>query len=391
VPPEYTVCCVVNVAPERVAAALAPLRSLDPEIVLAADDRVDPARLDGYRQLADRVILVPFPGTIERMTAWLRAQCRGRWIVRLDGDEVPAPGLAGEIAETVGAADVTHAWMPRRWLYPDATSWLAQWPWRPDYSLRLLRNDRALVRFEPRLHGVTDVAGPRRYLREPIYHADLVLNDVAARERKCAVYDRWRPDLTIDGRSLNEAYYLPERRTDLRTLAVPAADAAAVQAFLDATGHVDRGRSPATVGRAGAEEIERCNESTEPAAGDYRAHIRLLDDDLRLVAGEPRTFDVEIANRGGARWPGGMTAHPQIRLAYRWIGSDGVPVEGLRTGIGAALAPGARAIVPLEVLGPPAPGFHEIEIDLVHEGVRWFQAGVRAMMEVRAPAGRARA
>ncbi len=385
--PQLTVCCVVNVPPERVAATLAPLRSLEPEIVLVADDRVDEARIDGYRQLADRVIRVPFPGTIERMAAWLLAQCGGRWILRLDGDEVPAPGVAGEVAATIAAADVTHCWLPRRWLYPDATRWLAQWPWRPDYSLRLLRNDPALVSFEPRLHGPATVAGPYRHLRAPIYHADLLLNDRAAREAKCAVYDRWRPDLVIDGRSLNEAYYLPERSADLRTLPVDAEDAVAVTTFIEDAGQIDRMRPPAALDCDTAQEIERHNVGRPPREPDYRARIALLDDDLRLVCGEPRTFDVEVENRGGARWPGGMADHPQIRLAYRWIDGGGAIVEGLRTGLGAVLAPGARAIVPLEVLGPPSPGTHELEIDLVHEHVRWFDCAVRARIDVRLPRG----
>ena len=395
--PELTVCCSVNTPPARVAAAFAPLRELEPEIVLAVDDRVDRGWIEGYRQVADRVVLVPFPGNFALMYAWMREQCAGRWILQLDLDEVPAPGLSREVADTIAAGEVTHAWVPRRWLYPHGGSWLAQWPWRPDYALRLLRNDPALLRFPGLLHCTVRALGPSRYLRAPLYHADLLLTDAAGRARKHVEYERELPGFVIDGLSLNEVYYRPERRTDLRLEPVPAEDAAAVGAFLEAGDGADvparlRRDVPGAVGTATVEEIWRLSEGRTLEPDAYDARIVLLDDDLRLVSGEWRTFDVEVHNDGDAHWPGGMEALPQIRLAYRWVGADGEALqEGARTGLPAPLAPGAQAVVPLEVLGPSPPGAWTIEIDLVHEGVRWFGCGVRAELEVRAPAGSRRA
>ena len=150
---------------------------------------------------------------------------------------------------------------------------------------------------------------------------------------------------------------------------------------------------PAGSREATAEPSSRAS-ARRARCGDeaYAARLELLDDDLRLVSGEWRTFDVAVENRGDAHWPGGMDARPQIRLAYRWRGADGAPLEeGARTGLPAPLAPGASAVVPLQVLGPDAPGAHEIEIDLVHEDVRWFGAGIRAGIDVRAPGGGMRA
>ncbi len=394
-PPELTICCAVNTPPGRVAAALAPLAGLGAEIVLAVDDRVDGGWIDGYRQIADRILLVPFPGNFGRMYAWVREQCAGRWILQLDHDEVPAPSLAGEVATTIAAGDVTHAWLPRRWLYPDGSAWLAQWPWRPDYALRLVRNDPALLRFPGLLHCTVRGLGPSRYLHAPLYHADLVLSDSASRERKQAAYEREMPGFVIDGVSLNRAYYLPEEGTDLRRAPVPAEDAAVVAAFLDAGATVParlRRAEPGRLGSATAAEIACLSEARALGEEAYDARLVLLDDDLRLVSGEWRTFDVEVHNCGSAHWPGGMQARPQIRLAYRWRGAGGAaPEEGARTGLPAPLAPGARAIVPLEVLGPARLGSREIEIDLVHEDVRWFGRPVRAAVDVRPPAGRARA
>ena len=397
-PPLLSICCSVNTPPGRVAAAfapLAPLLELGAEIVLAVDDRVEPAWVGGYREVADRVILVPFPGNFARMYAWMREQCAGRWILQLDLDEVPAATLADEVAETIAAGEVTHAWVPRRWLHPDATSWLAQWPWRPDHALRLVRNDPALLRFPGLLHCTVRALGPARYLRAPLYHADLLMTDLAGRERKQAAYEEELPGFVIDGVSLNEVYYLPERRTDLVLAAVPDADAAAVAAFLAAGVEVPerlRRAVPGELAEATPAEIWRLSEGRSLGEDAYDAGIELLDDDLRIVSGEGRTFDVEVHNRGSEHWPGGMDALPQIRLAYRWLDADGALLqEGARTGLPAPLAPGARAIVPLEVQGPSPPGARTIEIDLVHEGVRWFGCAVRARVAVRAPAGDARA
>ena len=392
--PELTLCCSVNTPPGRVAAAFAPLAALDPEIVLAVDDRVDRGWIDGYRQIAERVVLVPFPGNFALMYAWMREQCRGGWILQLDLDEVPAPALAAEVGQTIATGDVTHAWVPRRWLYPDGSSWLAQWPWRPDYAPRLLRNDPALLRFPGLLHRTVQALGPSRYLRAPLYHADLVLSDAAARERKHLDYERELSGFVIDGVSLNAAYYLPERRADLRPAPVPVEDATAVADFLRAGVEVParlRRTTPGSLGWASHEQIRRLSEGRVLGDDAYAGRLALLDDDLGLVCGEWRTFDVEVHNGGSEHWPGGMDARPQIRLAYRWRGAHGTVLrEGARTPLPAPLAPGASAIVPLAVLGPPSPGAREIEIALVHEGVRWF-GEIRARVEVRAPAGDARA
>ena len=391
---ELSICCSVTTPPGRVAAALAPLAALDAEIVLAVDDRVDRSWIEGYREIADRVLLIPFPGNFALMYAWMREQCAGSWILQLDLDEIPGADLAQEAAQTIAAGDVTHAWVPRRWLYPDGASWLAQWPWRPDYALRLVRNEPALLRFPALLHCTVRAVGSARYLRAPIYHADLLLTDAADRERKHVEYEREMPGVVIDGRSLNEVYYLPERRSDLLLAPVPDKDSPAVAAFLHAGVDVPgplRRAVPGSIGSATAEEIRRLSERRTLGQSAYGARLLLLDDDMRLVCGEWRTFDVEVENRGSDHWPGGMDALPQIRLAYRWLGAEGEPLEeGARTGLPAPLAPGAHAVVPLEVLGPSQPGARIIEIDLVHEDVRWFGSAIRARLDVRAPGGSAR-
>jgi hypothetical protein len=358
---------------------LEPLSGFASEVVLAVDDRVEHEWIDGYRRIADRVFLVAFPGYFSPLFPWLRAKCGAEWILQLDADEVPAPGLAHEVAEAIARADVTHAWVPRRWLYPDAFSFLAQWPWRPDYSLRVFRNDPTLLSFPGLLHGLVSAVGPCRFLRSPIYHADL-LQSREAREHKVDRYEEIQPGLVLDGRPFNEAFYLPELRASVRTAPVPRPDAAAVRRFLDQAGTLSE-RELGRLERANTAEFARHGTDLKPRESAYRARLTLLDDDLRVTAGETRTFDVDVENLSDTIWPGGLELEPQIRLAYR--GADGR--DGLRSGFGASVGPGERVLVPAAVHAPFQPGDWTIEFDLVHEHVRWFGVGIRATLSIGRP------
>lgn len=109
--------------------------------------------------------------------------------------------------------------------------------------------------------------------------------------------------------------------------------------------------------------------------------IRLLERDLRMYAGEARGLVVEVTNETEERWPGGLDTEPRVRLSYRLDGA-----EGARTPLPARLEPGETAIAPVDVIAPGEPGDHQLELDLVHEGVRWFGAGPTVTLEV-VPAG----
>ena len=45
---------------------------------------------------------------------------------------------------------------------------------------------------------------------------------------------------------------------------------------------------------------------------------------------------------------------------------------------------GGTAVVPVHVVAPPGPGEYGLELDLLHDGVRWFGAGASRAVEVRA-------
>jgi hypothetical protein len=98
-----------------------------------------------------------------------------------------------------------------------------------------------------------------------------------------------------------------------------------------------------------------------------------------MHAGQTREIHVRATNLGSETWPGGLTRHPLIRVAYRWLAPGGTVVvpEGRRAPFPAALRPGRSCVLPVLVTAPNEPGRHVLEIDVVHEGVRWFGCATR--------------
>ena len=106
-------------------------------------------------------------------------------MLTVDDDEIPSRGAARRVARArASARDVTHYWLPRRWLYPTADRYLDARPWRPDYQPRLVLNDPRVLSFPDETHVPVAVLGPSRYLADGLYHADTLLNSREAREAK---------------------------------------------------------------------------------------------------------------------------------------------------------------------------------------------------------------
>jgi hypothetical protein len=103
-----------------------------------------------------------------------------------------------------------------------------------------------------------------------------------------------------------------------------------------------------------------------------------------MAPGEVRPVYVRIENRGSAAWPWGLDQPPEIRVSYHWWRGTGelVDYEGMRSPLPCGLAPGESTIVPAWVQAPAEPGAYVLELDLVHEHVRWFEVPLRIEMRV---------
>ena len=362
--------------PVRAAAVLALHRPLADEVVVALDDRAAPGAEGPLAGVADSVVRYPYAEPVERPWAWLHAKCTGDWVLSIDDDEIPSRALLAALPELVAAHDVTHYWLPCLWLYPTADRYLAVRPWSPDYHVRLVLNDPRIRSFPGRMHVPIAAFGPGRYLEEGFYHAVLLLEPPGGREQKAARYERLYPGRRVAGRPLNEAYYLPER-VDPPTLEVPAEDRELVAGAL---APARRPEGPAVEARrATRAEIDR--HWAGRAVDGYAAALSLLEPVPPLRAGVHEHVFVRVENGGADRWPWSGGGLPEVRLGARWL-RDGRVAEGPRTGLPADLVPGGSAIVPLPVVAPSEPGLYTLEIDLVHEHVRWFDQPLRVQVEV---------
>ncbi|MGE5273845.1 MAG: hypothetical protein ACM3QU_08830 [Verrucomicrobiota bacterium] len=358
---------------DRVGAMLALFRGVVDEIVVALDDRADEATHEALAAVADRMIRYPYAEPVDRPLAWIHSECRGDWVLTVDDDEIPSRGLLDALPSLVAATDVTHYWLPRRWLYPTAGRYLDTRPWRPDYQPRLVLNDRRVLTFLDETHVPVAALGPSRCLAAGLYHADALLSSREARRAKADRYERLHPGKRVAGRPLNEAFYLPEL-VDPPTAEVPAEDLALVTGVLG-------GRAPsgarAEVRTAGRDEIDRLWPGRELPESAYRARLALLEEVPPLRAGGAETVDVLVENLGGEPLPWGAT----FAVATRWS-QGGRVVDGAHRPLPAALVPGGREIVPVPLAVPVVAGRWTLTIDLVHEHVRWFGCELAVEVDV---------
>jgi hypothetical protein len=360
-----SLCCLSGGDPPRLAALLELCRDAVDEIVVGLDERVDPAGAARAVELADRVVRVPYASPPGRTLPWLYAQCNAGWVLRLDDDEIPSRALLDALP---GLADtsVTHVWLPRRWLFGSEVTYLDALPWVPDFQLRLSVNDPRLVRFPGIRHVPIEVAGPARYSSAPLYHLDL-LRPRVERERKVEAYDSERPGMRIAGLAFNHAFYLPELR-DAPLQPVPPEDRELV-AGAAATAPARSGERP-ELPSASRSEIDAMWRRREHGGA---AELAVWSAPDRLEAGERAQVVLIVRNRGtDVLWP------EAVHVVSRW--GDGEP--GLWTRLPTPVEPSAETLVPVTVEAPDQPGEHCVELDLVHDGIRWFRVPVRVPVDV---------
>lgn len=322
------------------------------EVIVAADERMPAERLAvvaGARP--DRILRVPAVLPAERAVAWIQAQCRGRWALRLDGDEVPGRALLDALPELAADDRFSHYQIPRTWLWGGAGQRLDQRPWWPDHQARLTRNDPALTHIPGRLHTCAEGAGAQRFLETPIHHLVLLLEDQAERRRKAAGYEQAAPGRLMLGLPFNIAYYLPEEHPEppATALVAPEEEALVEWALAGSDEPAPRFELPAA---ATTEEVDACWAARPWGPAERTARVLLLDPPAALSAGSRHPLRVRLEQPGPAPLPGGWPDGPQ--LSAIWSGADGerrpagaVPAPG-------PLAPGTATDVELEIRAPHA-------------------------------------
>ena len=371
-----TVCCMSGGRqPERLASILALFAPVADEIVVAVEE---PRVLETHAavsRVADRVLSFPPTHPSDRPIAWLFGECSGRWILNIDDDEIPSPRLIDALPGLVAREDITHAWIARRWLYPDVAHHLDEAPWSTEFQLRLLLADPRFIQFSDVFHLPIVAHGPGAYVNEPLWHLDTAVNEPARRRAKAEAYELERPGMRISGRTHNHALYVPELTPDPSIAPVPCDDLAQIHRVLEGGAPPARDVSAPLVYAASADV-----DALWPGApfGETLHCGRIVAHAMpsAMRAGVQETIDVSVTNGGGGVWRWGNSARPNIRLAYRWT-QDGEPVHepiALRTVLPADLRPGETQVVPLHVVPPQAPGAYGLALELVHDGVVAFAA-----------------
>jgi hypothetical protein len=382
-----SVICATRHPGPVVASAMVDLRSAVDEIIIAADARVGEDDLDCYATVADRVLRFEFSGP-NRAHGWLADQARGDWLLLLDGDELAGSALIGALPELAADRRIGQYLLPKRWSWPDPSSYLADEPWSGDVDSRLFRNDgRTLLPGRP--HHAIVSSPPLRVVEEaPIYHLDLLLSEERARRAKAERYDRLRfGPLTASGRPVNQARYLPEERPSAATQPVDEADRLRIERVLAGDPPAGPRIASEPIRLYSAAEVESHWAGRTPASGAYRAEVELVGELPRFAAGGGgHRVWVRVRNTGTEVWPGGREHPPLIRVGARWRSCEREPERGGRGFLPHPLQPGEETIVPLAITGPALAGPAELVVDLVHERVRWFEMPATARVEVMSSA-----
>ena len=375
-----SICIFTRGRSSRLPSLMAQLRHLAAEIVVALDDRAE-AEADSLTAVADQVVLFPHRDPGDSAIPWLHAQCQSEWIFNVDDDEVPSRALLLELPELL-AADVTHWWLPRRWLFGSVATFLDEPPWVPDYQLRLYRNDPATLHFSDQFHRPVVASGPAGFARSPLWHLDCLLNTFEQRRDKALAYERARRGMRVAGLAHNSGFYLPELRADARRGRVPAEDAATIGEVLTSAPADGRLRV-GMVRRAFREEVDAFwpGEPHDPTL--YASSLSVLERVDAMPVEAQHTVTARIANESRVTWPSGHEASPLIMVGTRWLDPAGELVEeGMHTPLPADLPPSICRDVPVHVRAPAQPGRYRLSVDLVHEHVRWFGKGVEWEVDV---------
>jgi hypothetical protein len=382
-----SVCLMTTDPPSRIAAILEPLRPYAEEIVIATDARIDNGVLADYSLLADRLFRVDFRSQ-ERHLDWLNAQCHEEWILRLDGDELVSPAFTRRLPKMLESRTVREFWIARRWLFGDAEHYLAEQPWSVDFVSRLVRND-GTPRSPDLEQGDAAPAVPREYVRDPLYRFALLLQDVRQRRDEAIRREVAQPGrLAANGARLNESFYLPELQSSPRLGEVSEEDRASIVNVLK--GSPANNASTTPIQRTpvvSLAEMDRMWAGRTVREDAYRAKIDAYEPAASFAPAESRTVFFDVTNEGTEHWPASLEQAPLIRLGCRWLNTDGTlhTEAGPRSPFPRPVGPGERILTPVTAQAPARAGDYLLEVDVVHEDVRWFDCCARIPARVLDP------
>lgn len=378
---------MTGAGPSRARAFLEQWRPLVDEIVVAIDERAHPDTASACGSIAERVYVVPAAmAHMERYLGWLHSRCSGEWILRADDDELPSEALEEVLRSLLDEREPTHYWLPRIWMHPTPETYIAERVWLRDIQVRLVRNLPGLWRFSGRVHSNIEVTGAGRIVEAPLLHLALLVADLERRRAKVEAYERVTPNLRHESGAPLNGVFVPEDMGVTILERSQESDVASSVRYLQVAREPE-GKAPPPADNVPVipmTEIERWNAERTVSPGAYQARVTLPQGVEPMEADAIQHLQVEVANLGDEWLPRGPQPEPPIQVGYRWWREDGTEIARptLRTPFTETVAPGATTRLTMAIQAPPDHGRLQLRVDLVHEGVRWFECQERLDVDV---------
>jgi hypothetical protein len=382
--PTLSFCITTRGHAERARALLELVRPRVDEIVLAVDRNGGEETLEACADLADRRLVYELERSPVWLAGWILHQCRGDWILRLDDDEVPSAALLDALPDLITDRYPTVIQIDRRWLYETPERYITTFPWSLEHQPRLLRNVPSLWRFEGRVHMSGEWLGEVRTTDLAMYHLLLLGSTIDDRRAKRDWYESLVPGLAVEEFPI-EDMYVPEELESVETAPVPEEDRPLIASMVTPKPVEPAAGAGTAVEEVTLRDIALYNTDRPVSEGAYQARIEFIRPRAELPPGVLRHFELYVDNLGDELWRPADGRPPEIHLGWRWrdLRADRHLREEGRFPFSETVRPGQRTRLPILVRTPAVPGPYALELDVVHEHVRWFgcTAETRVMID----------
>jgi len=335
----------------RLAESIAQARRFADEVVIGVDADSQDNTWDVAADLADTVYRFKHPQQLAPAHLLALRYCRGQWLLRLDDDEYMEAGFEEIVPELLQTQALTHYYLPRKWVVSlNPPRYMHAVPWYPNYALRLLRNDPALVWKPPRYHSGYLVAGPgAEEARCAILHYEPVICPPELLEQKLKAY-------RAGGSNGQAEEFYGEKIGEQRSFQPlpPFSSAKPIRQRIDL-------------------EVQSLTIQKFPAWG-----CKFLDIDFQrtVTPSQPVVVVLKVMNTGQMTWlPRQGLRWPMLGVAFHIKSDSGtlIDFEGARTEINSRVLPNETTTVLGSFTAPAKPGRYVLTWDMVSEFECWFE------------------
>jgi hypothetical protein len=104
------------------------------------------------------------------------------------------------------------------------------------------------------------------------------------------------------------------------------------------------------------------------------AEMELSTPPATMPAGSGVTLRVRIANAGSTTWPN-SAGGGEVRVGLQLLADNGSVIDRnyARHSLPAPILPGGRCELAVHIVAPSMPGQYQLKLDLVREGMHWFE------------------